>query len=143
MSDHPRFKQHPTSRLQARLTVLPSLYPFCIVALRGPSGGLGWVKPWRNSRTRICNLLRLPAATESGIRPQCFPLGSRKSRAAARSLLVAREANEEQLRFGFVCCGWKPVHLDWLADRLRANGPSLSNTNNTCPILCHNRGHVL
>lgn len=60
-------------------------------------------------------------ATVAGPRPGGFPLGSVQSRAAARALLVARRANEEQLRFRVVSVlDGKPVNLDGLAERLRA-----------------------
>ena len=38
---------------------------------------------------------RRQGATDSGIRPGCFALGSAQSRAAARALLVARNASDE------------------------------------------------
>jgi hypothetical protein len=37
-------------------------------------------------------------ATDTGARPGRFPLGSPQSRAAARALLLAREAGEEEFR---------------------------------------------
>ena len=60
-------------------------------------------------------------ATNPGPRPGGFPLGSAQSRAAARALLAAREANEEQLRVQCVSVvDGRPVYLDGLAERLNA-----------------------
>jgi hypothetical protein len=61
-------------------------------------------------------------ATNSSPRPGCFALGSAQSRAAARSLLVARKASEEsELRFEVrSIVDGKPVNLDGLAERIRA-----------------------
>jgi hypothetical protein len=57
-------------------------------------------------------------ATDSGSRPGCFPLGSMQSRAAARSLMVARKANEEEFRVQcYSVVDGRPVNLDGLADR--------------------------
>jgi hypothetical protein len=59
-------------------------------------------------------------ATDSGIRPGCFPLGSAQSRAAARAMLEARKANEG-LSFRVVSIvDGKPVNFDGLADAIRA-----------------------
>lgn len=62
------------------------------------------------------------SATNSGPRPGGFPLGSAQSRAAARSLLAARKASDEdEIRFQVVSIlDGKPVNLDGLAERLRA-----------------------
>jgi hypothetical protein len=60
-------------------------------------------------------------ATKSGLRPGVFPLGSAQSRAAARSLLAARKASEED-ETRFQCCSimdGKPVNFDGLAETIR------------------------
>src|SRR5271155_2447677 len=61
-------------------------------------------------------------ATDSGVRPGAFPLGSAQSRAAARSLVAARKASEEnELRFQVVSVvDGARVNLDGLAEKLRA-----------------------
>ena len=60
-------------------------------------------------------------ATLSGPRPGCFPLGSAQSKAAARALLVARKASEEELRFKVVSIvNGSRVNLDGLADRIKS-----------------------
>jgi hypothetical protein len=41
-------------------------------------------------------------ATDSGVRPGRFPVGSAQSRAAARALLVARKESEDDQRFQVV-----------------------------------------
>ena len=60
-------------------------------------------------------------ATASAKRLGDLPLGSPQSRAAARSLLDARKASEEdELRFQVVSIlDGKPVNLDGLAERIR------------------------
>jgi hypothetical protein len=60
-------------------------------------------------------------ATDSGVRPGCFALGSTQSRAAARSLLVARKASEEdELRFEAVSIlDGSRLNFDGLAEAIR------------------------
>ena len=61
-------------------------------------------------------------ATDSSPRPGALPLGSARSRAAARSLLAARKASEED-EIRYHCCSiidGKPVNFDGLAKRIRA-----------------------
>jgi hypothetical protein len=60
-------------------------------------------------------------ATDSGIRPGCFPLGSAQSRAAARAMLEARKADAGMLNFQVVSIlDGKPVNFDGLAGAIRA-----------------------
>lgn len=62
-------------------------------------------------------------ATDLGLRPGRFPLGSPQSRAAARSLLAARRVSEEEHGFRFVTksiLDGKPLRLEGLAERIRA-----------------------
>lgn len=61
-------------------------------------------------------------ATDSGPRPGAFPLGSAQSRAAARSLLAARKASEDdEMRFQTVSIlDGKPANLNGLAETIRA-----------------------
>lgn len=62
-------------------------------------------------------------ATDSGSKPGgCFPLGSARSRAAARSLVTARKASEEdELRFEVrSAVDGSPVNLNGIADVMRA-----------------------
>ena len=63
-------------------------------------------------------LQRPLVATDSGLRPGCFPIGSPQSRAAARALLAARKRNERRVEVGSVVNG--RVNLDGLAEVLRA-----------------------
>ena len=67
-------------------------------------------------------------ATDSGPRPGAFPLGSAQSRAAARSLLSARKASEEdEIRFQTVSIlDGKPVNFNGLAEMIR--GVTASST---------------
>jgi hypothetical protein len=61
-------------------------------------------------------------ATDSDPRPGCLPLGSAQSRAAARALLTARKASEEDeicLQTGSILDG-KPVNFNGLAETIRA-----------------------
>lgn len=61
------------------------------------------------------------AATDSGLRPGCFPVGSAQSRAAARAMLTTRRAGEEDLRIqSFSVVDGSRVNLDGLAERIRA-----------------------
>jgi hypothetical protein len=57
-------------------------------------------------------------ATDSTARPGRFPVGSARSRAAARCLLVARRQDERRVGFGSIVNG--RVCLDGLAERIRA-----------------------
>ena len=60
-------------------------------------------------------------ATDSGPRPGGFPVGSVQSRAAARVMLVARKASENELRFQVVSVvTGERVSLDGLADQIKA-----------------------
>ena len=62
-------------------------------------------------------------ATDQGLRPGGFPLGSALSRAAARSLLAARKVNEEAVDFQTVSIlDGKPARFDGtgLAEALNA-----------------------
>jgi len=62
-------------------------------------------------------------ATGSGPRPGCFLLGSAQSRAAARALIEARKANEEEQGFQVVTrsiVDGSRVFFDGLADNIRA-----------------------
>jgi hypothetical protein len=61
-------------------------------------------------------------ATDSGSRPAAYPLGSALSRAAARSLAMARRESEDQLRFQVVSIvDGSRVNLDGLAEQIREN----------------------
>jgi hypothetical protein len=72
------------------------------------------------TRTERTEWLSLPA-TAAGRGLGCFPLRSPHSRAAARSLIAARNAGEEDgLRFQVVSIvDGKPVNLDGLAEQMR------------------------
>jgi hypothetical protein len=62
-------------------------------------------------------------ATDSGMRPGCFPLGSAQSRAAARSLLEARKASEDEQGFEIITksiVDGKRVNFDGIAETIRA-----------------------
>ena len=62
-------------------------------------------------------------ATVSGIRPGSYPLGSALSRAAARSLLAARRASEDEQGFQVVSrsiLDGSRINFEGLAERLNA-----------------------
>jgi hypothetical protein len=62
-------------------------------------------------------------ATDAGVRPGGFPLGSAQSRAAARAMLAARKASEEGPHFQVVTrsiVDGSRLNLDGLAERLGA-----------------------
>jgi hypothetical protein len=60
-------------------------------------------------------------ATDSGPRPGRFPLGSVQSRAAARAMLEARDANKEEFSVqSYSVVDGKPVDFDGLAETIRA-----------------------
>jgi hypothetical protein len=60
-------------------------------------------------------------ATDSGPRPGGFPIGSAQSRAAARAMLMARDANKEEFSVqSYSVVDGKPVNFDGLAETIRA-----------------------
>jgi hypothetical protein len=61
------------------------------------------------------------AATDSSPRPGAFALGSAESRAAARAILEARKASEDELRFEVrSIVDGERINLDGLAETIRA-----------------------
>jgi hypothetical protein len=58
-------------------------------------------------------------ATDSGLKPSAYPLGSWQSRAAARAMLVARKADELRFEAVSILDGSR-LNLDGLAEALRA-----------------------
>ena len=72
-------------------------------------------------------------ATDSGLRLSDYPLGSRESRAAARAMLVARNADELRFEVRSIVDGSR-VNLDGLADTIRAARMRDRNGNIPAPI---------